>query len=420
MKTSKLKGVAFLLLLVLIGSNSCVIKSKEPATISIEAGDIIGMPIKNAQGYLVLDKRKHPRIMQWEIEVYKNGKEQVETAKLDPGINYWRIPKQYQSAKEKYTFKVRGLAEAGGPTIQTNPFPVSADPSLLCVGCTGYELACSWECVGLNYAYKINAYKNPNGGDYYLSLEETYEYYDEDLQVTYPYYYYAPESAFAGGDPNGYSPIGLINTATEPGQYCSATGSTLNGNVWGIAKELGPWKGSYILTDFIIGDPPCADGIDAPIMIFNMPGSGADFSNPGSSPDPRPFLSCSPTSCNYGSGGIGNNPRPCDEMESLSFGTDFFDNIAQALGCFYSTYDPVAQEWNYDWGSRLSRLTVRNINDITAPPIYLDAEKAFRKNGEWLVEKPSLDKGLYSIGLFSKGGKYNYLILEIQGEPSKN
>lgn len=253
-----------------------------------------------------------------------------------------------------------------------------------------------------------------------MSLEETYEYYDEDLQITYPYYYYAPESAFVGADPHGYSPIGSINTATESGQYCSAIGSTLSGNVWGIAKELGPWEGSYILTDILIGEPPCANDIDAPIMIFNISGSGADFSNPGSSPDPRPFLSCSSTPCNSGSGGIGNNPRPCEAMESLSFGTDFFDNIAQILGCFYGAYDPVAQEWDYNWGSRLSKITVRDINDITTPPINLEAQKAFGKNGEWLVKKPFLKKGLYSIGLFSKGGEYDYLIVEIQAKPSKN
>ncbi len=420
-----MKNLTLFLIFLAFISMTCSIRIGEQKIPIVEAKELILMPVEHAQEYLILSKKKYPEIKSWEITLNKldslNDEQPdfLQKIQLEAGKNYWKIPKQYRSKKELITLKISGLNQSGDPSLQTNSaFLYDGDKHpMLCPGCEIPVIHCSWECVGPNYAYKIAARKALSGNKYYLSLED-YFIHDPVTGYNTPFYYYVTSAAYSSlGSPitkNGFPVIGAFNASQHPQKYCSVSGNPIkSGFVYGIPKDLGPWEGHFLLTDWIHKLPPCVDGVNIAIMDFNNPANGANFT---AGPVTLPNLLCGTTLCNHlptPGGGNGVSPNPCDQISLLS-GSSFYNDLSAALGCHFQKYNPESNSWEIgDWLEDTDLLELKRLDEADKGS-KIEVEEFYDGKGKPKLVDNEIAQGLYLIGVYSKSGDYNYMIREVE------
>jgi len=391
------------------------------------------------QGYLVLRKSVQPNIHYWKVTILERTyatttdyTEQVaEIHTLPEKQNYIKIPLQYRASKGsvRYFAQIEGYSKTNVKLWEEpiKAIAVDAPPiDFACQGCTPYFQACSWICNGTNYAWKIQQYKHPDTDISHFILGQAYDYFDDINQITIPYYYYLPISAISSFpyDPTNINITSPFNTNTSSGLFCSPNNTPLSGVVFGVAKDLGPWKDGYVSTS---GGQPLLLGLNAcfdyRISMINLMNSYADFTNSvgnSSLPNPLDPLSCHPSFCdvdiNVGSTGgqdltdiehcrlLNLQFDVCNEGEVAPDDCDggyiammdaLFDCDVDLLPTKPGIAHVTITDLNGEWG----------INTTGSIRINFNEEK-----GEW--EAPNLPKSLYSIGVLFNDGQYLPLVKE--------
>lgn len=412
-KMENLKSLILIIILLLAFQFCTEVETKKEIKI-VESKNILSVPINYSRGFLIFDKGKYPNVNNWEVQIKplnaskeKDHKSEVKL-KISEEKNYIKLPKEFSKRNSLYSVALNGLDANGIIILQSNILNNNNNTGALytCPGCQS-ELDCTWKCVGPDYAYSIHAYKKLVGDQYYLSLEPNGRD-DGDTETYTPYYFYSHQSPYGGATTDGFSVIGPINTSQTSGQYCTATGSHISGLVYGIAKDRGPWGGNHLMTEWILGHPPCLDGLNFAIMAFNNPANGANFSN-------KPPLSCGSTPCSEsgGSSGGGTSPNPCSGISLIS-GMIHYNDLAASLGCLIKRFNPKTKDWENSKIMRsIQNLEIRNLSTIDQVE-KLNVANLIEENGNAKIEQKIIESGLYLIGIYLDSGDYIYTINEIK------
>jgi len=424
-------SLLFLITFAIIFSNCSVVKLNDLAIKTVDAKELIPLPIQNARGYLLINQKEYPNVDNWEIimnqldSVGDQSPNQLLKVQLEKRKNYWKVPREFLAGKRLVTMNVKGINSNGVPLVQTlNVFINDGDQfQPICSDCELLPVHCKWDCIGPGYAFSIEARKSNSGNKYYMTLEQNV-IFDSVTNNATPYYYYVSGANIntipctpVNGNPGvcihndtGYPIIGPFNASQHPTRYCNVNGVPISsGTVYGIPKGLGPWDGNYLISDWIHDNPPCVDNLNSAMSIFNNSLHGVNFGA-------RPKLFCGSTNCAtvptiVGSGGV--SPNPCDDISIIS-GASFYDNLAAALGCLTQSYNPVTHEWEPGtWVGDTDTLELHQL-DMKNSPIKLPVDDLFDEEGNPTGQNGNFQKGLYLIGMSKKDGSYAYVIKEIK------
>lgn len=413
---------------IIFGFNCKILQN--PDTPNIKKSIVKFNPLFS-QGYLILDKNIYHSVKNWEISiVYKNSSEKdkenvrvVQTVNLNSSKSYWRIPEKYQQKDGNYFYKIKGLDDAKSVLIEE---PLAAfvgvgegDHPPICTGCPILNKGCEWTCNGKTYAWTIKQWIHPDFSKSMLDLRTAVAH--SDGFNYYPYYLYMSENAFFNNfcpntnnwthitnscSPNGISIVGPLDGSDNV--YHNALGAVISGNVYGVAKTKGVWRGSPIQTklELLYGTEVCVNDLNWAIAQMNIYG---DFSRGGSLPN-FPKLKCNPA---VGVSGSGSNFSDFSGFSSC-LGISFID-----YNDFYEYLDAVddcreGEGWNGAWLDVVEGISITNLVEYNTGtlPITIDVDKLFDKDGVWIGQDFTLKPGLYAIGIELKTGKYIPLIQE--------
>jgi len=362
---------------------------------------LITVPINLSNGFLILDRKSNPKVETWAAKysrILKDGP--INISQFDQKTkskNYFKVPEKLYKDKDPVQVTLSGYHN--NLEIVQSSFIVNENNfAARCPGCN-WELACEVTCVGPDYAYIIRAYSPPNGGQFYLSVSETASCDDQGYNCV-PYYYYVPNQPNLPDYGDNISDA-MITTQHPEQDFCTASGSHISGTVWGIAKGLGQWDGLDLTTNYLIGEPPCAENnIQSFLNILNLSSNGTDLNSSNA-------LNCGSTPCGNisggsGTGGLGGDP--CNLYGGLSFGPqdDFWDTWSSGWGCngFVNVFEDEIEKVTFN-----DQDSDEDENGgTTSNPIIIDFDK-IRTAGSSLPEL-TFNEGLYFVEATTKKGKF--------------
>ena len=226
---------------------------------------IIKMLPKEGQGYLVLNLMVGNQMVDnWKVTIKEKIVDTTNnTVTYNPiineslyGINYLAIDDTIYN-NDKYVLDVMAYDKDRNSIGQTGNVVFANGPQ--------YEIIKTWKCNGLYYAYEIQQHYKSSTGASIFQLSTTGTGYSND-----PYYYqYSGNESDADawklyhhvnyiGYNNIYNYAKAIHIINSPATYYDATGSPITNNVYGVAKNLGPW----------LGAPPMLENSDGTAKIF--------------------------------------------------------------------------------------------------------------------------------------------------------
>lgn len=226
------------------------------------------------QGYLVLNKKDHPDVADWVIELNQRTfagdgtyiDQALDKVTLSNDINFWRVPEKFLYSADVFSINIYGLDENSDPVISEGPTLISNYPETALGGNdTPFALGCKWRCNGSYYAWDIQQFTDPNQptiGPSYLELKTALNF-NEATQVSTPIYRYITQEQYydpivgCGGSEAFYlydvpcvDLTGIWMTDPIAVPQGSSAYKDLNGNVIpgpatvrGVGKPLGDWSG---------------------------------------------------------------------------------------------------------------------------------------------------------------------------------
>ncbi|MGB6037063.1 MAG: hypothetical protein WBG42_12395, partial [Cryomorphaceae bacterium] len=139
-----------------------------------------------------------------------------------------------------------------------------------------YEKTCYWDCVGSNYAYRIQQHvllSNTGMGHY--SIQPAYDYYNEEVGMNIPYYMHMAEPEmmqYTNGledfeSPGWYDDNWIENGLSDP--WVPVTSVMLPafhgmGSTWDPIGELGDYQNTGIFGFYQYTDPLATGGYTSP------------------------------------------------------------------------------------------------------------------------------------------------------------
>lgn len=402
--------------------------------------NIIKMMPAFSQGYLVLNKTANPNVVTWRITITKRvysgdgtyTDTQVNQFSLSDGLFYKKLPVEYvmNDKTSNHLASIVGLDSRGNILAQSEQRVISAGsgvdaPEGPVGGLPPGGPKCSWTCNGQDYAYTIFVYETISGGAI-MTLEPAVDYLDPS-GAGVPYYRYFDLSSMLAYCNNssmawmGYGPsfgsncsgpyynndvIGPLDGNSTV--YYDINGTRIWGNVYGVRKGLGPWRGQNIYSN------PMADwsqlcGLDfvSAMGIINNQSNLHDV--PGNLPD----LICTPAF-----GGGSTEPNGSDDCLDITLDDFFINDEGDSVSW---SFDQAYQAW-------LQALTDcwRDHNYHGAPvgiqvgDLSLDNTGTSYNVNEVLSGAVSvnLSPGLYNTGVSFSDGFYLPLMVEVPSSTS--
>jgi hypothetical protein len=243
-----------------------------------EFSKIISMIPAHSQGYLVLNNKENPEVVNWKINIIQQfGTKEVivEQLTLSKEKNYWKVPKQYLGTKGLYLIGVTGFNILGEIIAIQTPFRISKRVTTIHQktnqGWVEPKPLGRWICNGQIYAWELNLYYNENTDSgqyngYYLYLDDAVS--DEGFSF-YEYAYVNEWNQSIMVYPEGNLWFSVVSTLNNP--YYDEEGNLLLssvGPVIAIVKTMGLWNGGPKNNETPI--PENINGtIEEEITVFN-------------------------------------------------------------------------------------------------------------------------------------------------------
>jgi hypothetical protein len=398
---------------------TCGLKHGSGNKTALLKDDLIAVPLEMSQGYVVLNKFQYEDVSRWRIEVIEHlpsasisdSQKIAHSVILPPKKNYWKIPDDFAKKNRGFSVIAYGLNGNGTIVYKTNPLPISGGTDVQRPDGTwiAWDFGCDFVCIENQCAWRIGSMVHPDGGQYYLSLLE--------LNTNYFYLNSSQMNTFCSGtsscgwkltpcpDPYNYYTTSLLQVPSMNTSFCDWNGLPQPGGTWvrGVLKRKPyHWQDPNIMTDILIGQPPCQDGafgFNAAMATLNL----------YAKVKPEPPLSCSPSWCSPSVGGIGGTPiNPCADIQNLTFGSqdNFFNNIGTILDCYLGKNKK-------EWKEKGVIITVTDMNDPKNKIDYT-IEDVIEKSGDASQRnKNVLKASLYSIGILRSDGQYFRVFKEV-------
>lgn len=409
-----IKNHFFVMAVIAVGftTNSVAQEQEETSAFKI--------PLEYSQGFIVLDDTKnvdHWRIDIENVTLMNASDPDAKTSIVISGLNYFKMPDNYDHLNHSMIINVTGFSESNEmlisdvSTIQNNE---AIDLMVYPPPTTKFE-QCKIVCNGAGYAYEIVSYAENDISSPFLQLEST-------SNDGVPFYQYMTHSQYyvnclSGPQPNpcGFGTLRNIKIETAPpGTYVDIANNPIYGDVYGIAKDLGPWGGNAIVTNVLAGlpDPGCGQLPQWFINTINT-ASGPNGSQNTIDKYGKPDLVCNPDFNDMGGATMGSNgwDMNCIQNINIQFGfdgdlSDYFNLIADCMGADYGQY------WE-----RISQVSIANIGspNVSEDPITIISSELFNEDGSFNSPNIYLEEGLYSIGMVnSDNGSYLPVLKEVK------
>lgn len=400
---------------------------------------VIRLSPEFGQGYVVLDELNHD-VNYWELQIFSmeydsNGEIVYELKEIIElvGKNYTRINNEYIT-NEGYSLRVIGHLGSGN-YIQEDIVISKIKGDVY--GGIPYDQCKTWICNGLTYGYEIRQMVRTNDPDYtYLKVglaffldNPIYQYFDEynfnqisnNTYVNWPgmnpiwfFNYYAvnyQNILDAKSFPGKAAPwiIKIAHDNMNP-KYDGQNNIITSNWIYGVAKGLGPWSGSY-QNDCIMTTPgltygPCyyppgnssIQNLNEAILIMNT------YTTPSLCGWPDYICNVTPNAAPppWLGGLIKNLPLDTNKLKSILFYWDLVKLADKSIngentGNWWEKYHSIsltdlANSGNEIFNVKISDVIIDGIPDEI--PIYIP-------------------EGLYLIGVSDNEGNYIPIIKEV-------
>ncbi len=376
---------------------------------------IIKMLPKEGQGYLVLNMVLNNNLIDnWKVDIKEkiidsNNNVTYTTIKKESlyGVNYLKIEDTIYN-NDKYVLDIKAydinrnnIGEIGDVIME----PPNNHPFLL---------QNTWKCNGLYYAYEIQQlYQNSTGASIFqLSTTGTgfatdpyyfqYSGNSNDADAWIIYHDRPTNLAYDSGTPT------LLHYQNATATYYDATGNPITNNVYGVAKNLGPWLNAPFYLEDNDGSAKKFYNnnfdnysLGAIIGFYN---AYANFQQAG-----YPPLTCQLAIETLGGEGPEIN---YDCLQTLYLETGYLDmdgiyELIQAIDECSNGGDPnQVPENNYT-------AFVINLSDTSNTPIInIPFNGMVDENGNIIAPTFTMPKGLFYIDVINKRGQHAYFIKE--------
>lgn len=254
---------------------------------------------KNNNNFLVINPEIYPKASAFkaEVQVSEEIKDRhyefvtVWDGRIDAENSYLHIPEEFVSGKEvKYAIMLTAL-DGSGNILAQGPVPTSADPLALAEPAPNPHFYSMVTCNGPDYAYNLASYTNHENNPTKYKIEMVSQRFspnpNETGELEIKYYQYMDENQFSawelqnpptghwGGDPNGgpvYSVDVLFPGQLPAGEYYNSQNNLIEGPVYAVEKDFGPWKGDASIGEDNLSSPYFPDS-----DFDNWNGFSSDF-----------------------------------------------------------------------------------------------------------------------------------------------
>ena len=398
---------------------------------------LLNYKTNDLKGFVLVEKGQYDKLEMWEIELMQRSYtdsvhfiDSVVYRKRVLGQNYTKIPEQFLNEDNHYLLSVTGRDKAGDIVVTDEE-----EWGYTWVDGGDWEFDFStYNCNGINYTYRISSNCEVSNGfvsqSGYLSLEpytpegsSAYVYFSWDDFASiaqnnpYPFsdYYGVWFQDVYNVGPDGVNSIIQEGVTSADGLYGAdgflVIGTGPNQSVVGIKKNMGPWGGHTVNTNYLDGIDDGWD-LNQAINIMNtyaaddlewyeMPhlvcyeAEGIDVDNP----DASIYADCF------------EDLYSADWIEDLEDGGDFdfFDLIDDISDCINDEED---NDW--PWPVNIIDISIYRLSGEATQVIRLDESDIIDENGNIIAPDFILDDGLYSIGFNFEDRSHSYSIMELE------
>jgi len=396
---------------------------------------IMKLPAK-ANGYLLLDNEAN-LVKYWRINISdsvtnpNNGQKEFESVYKNElwGTNHVYIPQNLRSNTAMIT--VQGF-NAANELVDTDIQAVGPQPPS--------NVVCEMLCVGDDYVYAIKDWQNSNtlvshlelgrpstqpaGYPYYYEWIRAIDWVNNTAMSHHPDPHYYGLSNFDLQTQQGQSSQNVSNSwiiklnvpTGSPNFLYNRFGDPINGEVYGIKKDFGPWRNNYFYKTAPIGIEFCSDPTSLPFLISQINQHVSPYDNLLLGP----ILSCNGYTP-IGGGGTPEEPNiddPCmTPFFDLLGGSAWSNNEGHTwTGNLVGQIINIPCEDNYasespevgpssvlgnafTWPENISRITLNLIDtDTPIAPIYLTKDLFFDAENNYIPNNIAFPKGFYIIG----------------------
>lgn len=398
------------------------------------SGKAISHMPEQANGFLIFEEVRNPNVAEWLVEYSTQSYDTVTNKYTYAVVERLAVYGTYfTKVKDQYLHNGNYFVKVVGQNAQ-NVTIVEEGPLQLCVGCTSATKSCSWGCIGKTYAYGLDLWVAPSGGNSWLQFTSiqpspggAYQYYYEWIDGSnWPpsgvsaTYYGLSNFSYSSNDNRI---IRMLNVQPNNGLFYDKNGYECQGVVYGIRKQLGEWEstGANLQSNIITGGQSnCTQNFNWAKNKVNS--NSTQFTNYNVN-----LLSCDGNEFLPGSTNPfpNENPIATDFVPCIEVFEDAFTGpegnlyvVLSQTGDLCNDYssptnpNPV-QNVAFTWPDNVIAFSFKPLKPTVGNEMFeLKEDDLFNQEGEFVGPPLSFQRGLYNVGIQFTDNSYSSVFFE--------